>query len=90
MWLPKDVYIAKRAQEIVRTAKRETASETVLLEMGDKYRDRGIMVRPHRMSGYGERPMLERFSRQQALNQVDDALRTADPRLGLNPEIEQA
>jgi hypothetical protein len=81
MKIPKDRYVVLKALEVSKTRQLQKASTSALLELGNKHRDKGIIIRPYRMddpegdlSGPEIKP--QRFSnRQNAMRMIDKQLR---------------
>jgi hypothetical protein len=81
MKIPRERYVVLRALEVAKNRRLQKASTSALLELGDKYRDKGIIVRPYRMedpdgdlSGPEIKP--RRFtSKQKAMEMIDTVLR---------------
>ncbi len=80
MWAPEELVIALKAQQIVHQRKVESASTANLIELGDKYRGKGLIVSPYGMDTMQGPPIeVGRFSQSQARKAatglVDQALR---------------
>ena len=76
MWIPRDRYIVLAARMRARTVERQRASAAGLIEMGDQFRSKGFIVRPHGMDGIEGPPIAPRaMTRQQAVRAVDKMLR---------------
>lgn len=82
MKIPRERYLVLKALEVQKTRNLQKASTATLLDMGDKYRGKGIVVRPFGMedpdgdlSGPPIRP--RRFtSKDKAMKMVDEHLRS--------------
>lgn len=81
MKIPHERYVVLRSMEIAHTRQQQKASTSALLELGDKYKKSGIIVRPYRMEDpdgdlSGPPITSKRFtSKSGAMNMVDKALR---------------
>lgn len=81
MKIPREKYVVLKALEVAQTRQLQKASTANLVEMRDKYRDKGVIVRPFGMddpdgdlSGPEIKP--QRFtSRKGALQMIDRQLR---------------
>lgn len=67
MKIPEERWIVLKALEIKRQREVEGASSSMLVSLGDRYRDRGILVKPYGMETLeGPRVRPGRFSTNQA------------------------
>lgn len=76
MRIKRDRYIVLKAREQAKTRQDQRASASTLVQMGEQYRGKGIIVRPHGMADFDGPEITPRvLSRKQALKMVDKALR---------------
>lgn len=81
MRIPRERFIVLQAKALADTKRKQRASAATLLEMGDKYRGRGIIVKPYMMAdddgdlGGPEIKPMRFSSRQQAVKEIDRRLR---------------
>ena len=77
MRIRKEVYIVLKAQEQVKARRVQQNSASTLVELGDRYRDKGFSVRPYHMDTFSGPPIRSnRISSQRtAMQQLDTDLR---------------
>lgn len=76
MRIDRDRYIVLKAREQARTRQIQQSSAAGLIEMGERHRDKGFIVRPWGMDTMeGPEIQPQRLGRKQAMKMVDKALR---------------
>jgi hypothetical protein len=76
MRIERERYIVLKAKEQAQTRQIQRSSASTLLQMGEQYEGRGIIVKPWGMNSFeGPEIAPRRLSRKQAMKMVDQALR---------------
>ena len=76
MRIKQDIYIVLKAQEQAKTRRTQQNSASTLIELGDRYRDKGFSVRPHEMDTFDGPPIRSnRLTSKRSSQSLDSQLR---------------